>query len=327
MKLLRYFCALILGLIAWTQTASAESKFRDGLKSAIGDVAGLIETDVNKGAPRGEIRSLDAALQDLLKVFEHEKRGHGHMHKGMHHHHHHHAHHDKQGQGSFKNGMTMNGNQKTATPQAVGELAGKQANAVGAAKQGPSKGVVPASTRNAASTQTPATVKNTGSGTGQLAQVKHESGQHAKHKDHDHHHHADWWKDADHHKHAGSLVGSKAAHKHDGAHPVQLPGHLIGANASQKQDQAKHQPVAAKTQPTQQLGAKTATNNPTTAHRPGNTNLTAKTAQPRITPVNLVGNRTGAKQTARITTPNRSVPASHAGAKHAPSNVNAGRKK
>jgi hypothetical protein len=323
MKPLRYRCALIVallfGLIAWTQDAIADSSFRNGLKSAIGDVAGLIKTDVNKNGSRREIRELDAALQDLLKVFEHQGNGHGHLHKGMHHHHHRHHHHHhndfmgkegqssdrKQGQSSVKNGLTQTkstGKKSAPSVTATSQATGKQANAAATAKQGPKNGVTAASTRSASSNQKAAAVKTTTGATGQL-----------------------------------NAVGCQQVN----AQPAQHPGHLVGGKALQKQDHTKNQRVAAKAQPTQQAVAKNVTNNPILPHfRAGNESTiqtsiqlngsgkqVSKNAQPKINPVNLVGNRTGTKQTARNSATNRSLTGSQAAAKHAPSNVNAGRKK
>jgi hypothetical protein len=265
MTSLRYHCALIatclFGLIAWTPPAPAAS-FRDGLKSAIGDVADLIKTDVNKNGSRREIRELDAALQDLLKVFEHQGQGHGHMHKGMHHHHHHGHHH------------------------------------------------------------------------------------------HHHHHHAvksssgNQHQDAGHHHGPGSLVGSNATRKHESAknssgrqQPTQRAGNLDGAKSSPKQDHTKHQPVAAKAQPTQQVGVRTATINQPSTPIKSSGNPAVRNVQPKTNPISLVGNRTGVKQPIRTVTTNRSTTGNRAAIKHAPvrtimpvakntpTNVNAGRKK
>jgi hypothetical protein len=65
-------CMLILlaGLLCFPPTAGAQGNFTTGLESAIDELVGLIGTGANNGMPMNDMKKLDHALRDLLRVLE-----------------------------------------------------------------------------------------------------------------------------------------------------------------------------------------------------------------------------------------------------------------
>lgn len=102
---------LLAGLLAWPQTASATSSgagsFGAELRSTIGDVSDLIGMAVRRDHSRSEVRQIEHALDELMRVLEHHRPRHGSFGRGMHHSNHHASNGQpgQHGRGGFKAGV------------------------------------------------------------------------------------------------------------------------------------------------------------------------------------------------------------------------------